>query len=38
MIKIVPAIMSSNLEEFKKDPDLADLRRDPRYKQLTEEN
>jgi len=27
-----------SLEEFKKDPDLADLRRDPRYKQLTEGN
>ncbi len=27
-----------SLEEFQKDPDLADLRRDPRYKQLTGEN
>ena len=27
-----------SLEEFQKDPDLADLRRDPRYKQLTEGN
>ncbi len=26
-----------SLEEFKKDPDLAELRSDPRYKQLTEE-
>jgi tetratricopeptide (TPR) repeat protein len=27
-----------SFEEFQKDPDLADLRRDPRYKQLTEKN
>jgi tetratricopeptide (TPR) repeat protein len=27
-----------SLKEFQKDPDLADLRRDPRYKQLTEKN
>jgi len=27
-----------SLEEFQKDPDLAELRRDPRYKQLTGEN